>query len=358
MAEPLSFTTVSPAARRVIELPYVTPSDDGDPRYFSVTAGSTRPPLGPVLRIIEQTAFSAGDGTFVPSFVGPGFSPEIPPIVFPVVITYETYEGLDGTAALCGYSEYTSPSVPPKKYRVRTFSGGVDRNSFSDAACASLICHASEDYAGTCTYDAMTCGVTTAGTATRGGTCDAPSVTPTCTIGTGFSAGGDAVALTQTSKTITNPGTCFALNFGTSSVKIISITSFEMVSVEDGEDDAETRALVGFPWAITVLGAYRTTRGAGEFSFNFRKGRASALVGSFDAPLNVGHTYDVKFNLYQRNINSSDAWTFYGYMDKNGFPTMEFVATGYQMTVAALDVPRTPGKETIVMGGSVADVTS
>lgn len=67
------FFQVLPPGARVIERAYaVTPDEVA--RYFATARGPLAAALGPQLRVIERSAFSASADNYVPSFIGLGFT--------------------------------------------------------------------------------------------------------------------------------------------------------------------------------------------------------------------------------------------------------------------------------------------
>ncbi len=69
-----------------------------------------------------------------------------------------------GTATLCGFEEYVSPSTPPNKYRRQTISGTNSSQTYSDSGCtvptgASVTC--TIDFV--CQYNSSTCVPTASG---------------------------------------------------------------------------------------------------------------------------------------------------------------------------------------------------
>ena len=58
----------------------------------------------------------------------------LPEAIKPVSVNFESYEG---TPTLIGFSEFTSPSTPPKKYRNRNVSGAMTVEEFGQSTNCS-----------------------------------------------------------------------------------------------------------------------------------------------------------------------------------------------------------------------------
>lgn len=149
-----------------------------------------------------------------------------------------------GTASLCGYSEYTDPSTPPKKYRKRTLSGTAVGRIFDTAGCSDLNCTATDTWSGDCTYDSENCAIVENGTFVRsatGGDCGTGFSSPACDIGDPFF--GDSEVLTATTRQIISDLACYAIAGGKYFRRPSQSSRTETLSVEDTDDDAITRLL-------------------------------------------------------------------------------------------------------------------
>ncbi len=149
-----------------------------------------------------------------------------------------------GTARLCGFAEYTSPSTPPKYYRQLDLDGLLQGQIFNDLVCGTLDCTATDTFSGTCTYDSSNCVLTTGGNRGRvvtGPDCGVTGPNPTCTVGA--PSFDDTIALTQTTRTRTGGTACTAIS-GIQTFKRPSQTSVtETLSVEDLDSDAISRLI-------------------------------------------------------------------------------------------------------------------
>lgn len=147
-----------------------------------------------------------------------------------------------GTASLCGFSEYTSASTPPKKYRLKTWSGQTqDMIGGSCAINGDL-----EQYSGTVVYSATTCGTTNTLVYTLNGAANPfgqPAITdvPAC-----FACGSPPSYGCTTTATVTarTSGTvCADCGAGGHHQGIGNPAA--TLSTEDTEADAITRLLAG-----------------------------------------------------------------------------------------------------------------
>lgn len=164
-----------------------------------------------------------------------------------------------GTAALCGYDEFTSPSTPPKKYRRKTLAGTFNRQVYVGAGCVTTNCNDFYTYSGHCDYDAATCALTVGGQVARTGTCP-NNTNPICDLlvnqeGIGYV--GDVLVSTQTVQTLTNDKACY---HAFPSVRCLTDGATATLSIEDTETAAIARLLAG---AGGTWGAWITSGAAG-----------------------------------------------------------------------------------------------
>ena len=92
---------------------------------ISLTAAANSLPAGDYTSLVTITNDTTGQSVTVPIYLE----------VVPVPQLAEAFESFTQSATLCGYSEYTSPSTPPKKYKVQTQSGTVYKGVFSTGDC-------------------------------------------------------------------------------------------------------------------------------------------------------------------------------------------------------------------------------
>lgn len=226
-----------------------------------------------------------------------------------------------GTATLCGFSEYDSPTIPPKKYRKETLSGSFTGCNTGVAGCAAAVGGFEFAYSGAYEVDSATCaetnnqrqkfyGAASFGTCVVGALISDTPTTETLAAGwvpAGSGCAGCTLTQTQASRTWTFGGpTCCGTDIYEGTVQAI-------LSEEDTEQDAETRAADAIgAWdgcsdcTDTTCTAFRTTRGAGDFDFSFR--RVETQV-SFSAT--VGQVYKVTIKFYSRILGSGGPFLFY-----------------------------------------------
>lgn len=182
-----------------------------------------------------------------------------------------------GTATLCGFSEYTAPSVPPKKFLAQKFVGSYSRRNhadLSDCSSTSLV-------PGTCIVTVsgsnrykpagVSCGSPIIGAtlSVDGGT--GPTTVPITTIGQAqcaFACGSDPVyTVSRLSSSIS-----FAVQPCAAGCDGDGGTVAEQLTDEDTEFSAIARAGQGKAWSAWSASAcctLRSQRGAGDFSFSW-----------------------------------------------------------------------------------------
>jgi hypothetical protein len=93
---------------------------------------------------------------------------------------------ISGTYTLCGWSEFTSPSTPPKKYLNRTISGSISTNSYNpnNSCSANFDGVVTYTFGGFQNYSATDCSITTGGSTTcspaDGHNCPHAPICPRC----------------------------------------------------------------------------------------------------------------------------------------------------------------------------------
>ncbi|HZP58934.1 MAG TPA: hypothetical protein VFB27_01325 [Opitutaceae bacterium] len=152
-----------------------------------------------------------------------------------------------GQYTLCGYSEFTSPSSPPKKYRTLTLSGSIVGLSCASLGCASGCCTETDTYSGQCKYDKNTCVLTSNGLITIVG-CSNDGTIPTCDLSRIAASIGDYIVCTQASCQVDNDlvGVCQDFPVSGRSSKRIATSAQKNLSEEDTEQDAINR--INAPW--------------------------------------------------------------------------------------------------------------
>ncbi len=245
------------------------------------------------------------------------------PITPPASIAEVTFESEQGTATLCGYSEYTSPSTPPKKYRKKTQSGIIHRCVYSDPAATVFVQSDYYDIAGEANINAATCGETDSRTYQyfKNLISCAQGILDGSGASTGFGCNfqNDYCDLTPTTKDLENPGTIFpsvGLYF-----RMQSVTAQEILSIEDTESDAIARS-TPTPGASPI--SYLESRGAADFTFLWQN--SIAIVGLVG--LVVGESYEIGVGLLVEDYGGGNAVTTE--------TTVTFVASS---SVQAVNVP-------------------
>lgn len=272
------------------------------------------------------------------------------------------YRTKGGISTLCGHSEYSATSTPPKKYRVQTIAGSVcskDRLQADGRGCTGNCDNQSKrDYAGTCTYDGTTCAITNLQTlfiGTNPGNipCDCtafsaltPQTAPLCD---GFapaqvgSVSTPTLVSTQTLNTWTyDPAFCFDPGGG-SVWRQANGTVTATLTIEDTETDANTRnqAANSFSSWLTasIKGDARSqyqARTVFTYTYFIAQYRLT-LTG-----LTPSHLYNGSCVIYRRLQGSADPWVMVsttvvsGTTDVSGnFTFSDFLpnARGYEYTI-------------------------
>lgn len=222
-----------------------------------------------------------------------------------------------GPATICGYSEFTLPSTPPKKYLLKTYSGGYSTTYYVGLACTMPIAGCDRGvYTGENTYDPSDCTLDEAATQsfeTTGciGACTPlgpPSIsTAPANFGTG-SSGAFAVVVTQTRQELNSSGVCGSVFVCGSSSNMAVANGVMELTNEDTIYDAIDR--VGYD-AYGPLGdcdtdtySFITLRGAGEFTSSFQQAQAQTCCTG----LVIGAAYEATMITEMRKTGSSDPW--------------------------------------------------
>lgn len=238
----------------------------------------------------------------------------------PCVVVSLLCRSRGGTATLCGYDEYTSPSTPPKKYRTRTLSGSLawcyEQNG--GGFCNGVTTGGFRiDYSGSCVYDASTCIPTVGGSAHIFGfdTSCAPDGSDTPIVGCGVTGADPSVTVTlgQLTRTVTGTGLC-----ATDVYRKATGTATETLSVEDTESAAINRLLSGAGGVWSAYGASLTCGASWEqrttsFSFLYFegefKGTAIGLTPNTD--------YRTFVDIFRRHYGSG-SYTLFATMEISG----------------------------------------
>lgn len=195
-----------------------------------------------------------------------------------------------GTATLCGYGEFTTPSVPPKKYKIITLSGASRQISHDADGCGGSVIGVLEYvYTGSCQYEpASSCALVENGSWKQLFNGSVISSGSTCHINTFVCPALPVLSRTQKSFT---PNPPCAGGGGNSNECVVSAT--ETLSGEDTEEAAMSR--VSPTWTAWGEGGCCTgkeLRGPGVFSFDFTEAQYRIRVaGTPGEPINIEITF-------------------------------------------------------------------
>jgi hypothetical protein len=193
-----------------------------------------------------------------------------------------------GSATLCGYSEFASPSAPPKKYLVKTFGGTGTVRKYQSGTCPGT----GDLLAGTCILSfsgsnhyapgPSACGseIVGASATVQGGGAGAPSVIPVTSLINGCALRcSDGVELITTK---TRQSRRWQIAGGAGCVDGCEAENdehFEELSNEDTEDMAISRNLASWtefqPSFSCCAGIQPRTTG---FTFNFQSAELKIVV--------------------------------------------------------------------------------
>ncbi len=263
-----------------------------------------------------------------------------------------------GTATVCGYSEFTSASSPPKKYRTITFSGNTLVCTYTSGTCLTTVDSAYSTYSGGRSYDSATCVESSftdrytfagaPGCAATGGSANGSGSTPH-----GWDAPG---GITDTAKTATvwsqdGDGICGAP--GSNKKRPTGNVRTQTLTNEDTEQNAIDRLLAGGggTWgSFTTVGdgtggtclatsccnaKYQARTSLFTFAYQQSEWRVSR------SGLRASTNYRVTLTYYRRLYGTSDAWVAYATYDG----TASSNASGVMLTTGVA-VPITRGYET------------
>lgn len=259
------------------------------------------------------------------------------------------YRSKTSIYSLCGISEFTNPSIPPKKYRSQVL-GGLTRVCAIPAPGPIPATYDVRVYSGSYDYSATTCaqtnnqlrvdrnqvgGVCVGTPAPTGG--GVPALTPW------FSDYGtpSAWTLTEDQTNQSYQGTAGFIPFFCQST---SGTATAQLTNEDGMNDAVARQNTMIGW--DVVPATVTTsaaRGAGVFSASY-----TYVQVAFDmSGLTAGETYDISITFGRRVTGSGNP--FVAYLTA----VYSFVAAGGVETTPFVPVPLEYGFDTNVLAYTV-----
>lgn len=259
----------------------------------------------------------------------------------------------DLSATLIGCSEYSPfESVPPRKYRIKAASGvSWTRSYFGDDTCTTPVSFPPSPqctYTSYIQYDAFSGATSHGGNLSCINTSD-PGSNPVVEDGLifcGTPGGSDCFSFwTIDSATVASRHTTGAC---CGNQKTVSETLQVILSDEDTEDDAETRALIAadpVPWvegSCETQMATRELRGAGQFDFTFTAAQFRVTIGSVEEPLTIGVTYQVAVQTERRLAGSADPFLPFAQID------FELEAEGATQMSDWIAIPNAAGYETRV----------
>lgn len=243
-------------------------------------------------------------------------------------------------ASLCGYSEYTSPSTPPKKYRTKTLSGNIVADKYSDGGCTLYQCTETLSYSGSCVYDANYCNLTSNATETVTGCRSAANAC--CDIGTGDNLGTLFASNVNATAVVLSYSGNVCTTLATGNWKAVSTTAQEALTVEDTEAQAIVRVIADFPWGswssspMNTCDSHYESRSSG-FTFDYREGQWRVTVSGATPSAN----YTLSLEAW-RSLYSLGSYTLYAYVNT------AFSTDGSGGAVITGDVPITLGYDTYV----------
>lgn len=211
-----------------------------------------------------------------------------------------------GIAELCGYSEYVTPSVPPRKFRRKTMGGSLTLSA-APPSCLKFGTWTGV-FSGDCWFDPVTCVHHPDARMTVTGICfnctGEPGAGTYVQCGLPGFGGLNPPAEAQLSRVTSNPSPGLPCWTGTVS---------EVLTEEDTEGDAMERAAGdSVPWILAEtcaqVSSYVANRGAGQFQFGFRQ----AQFGISLAGLVVGQTYDFTVKFGERVYGTNDPYQYLG----------------------------------------------
>lgn len=252
-----------------------------------------------------------------------------------------------GSATLCGFSEFTTPSTPPKKYKRIDFAGSASRQTYGTTGCSGSPNAAfSDTWSGFNLYDPTAgCALTTTtGVQARVFAFGGSNANFPATDISGGYAGGTGITqnFTRILSTLTSDLLCHDIS-GTSVIDVSQMSVSETLSQEDTEDDAIGRANAGIgawtpctPFSESDCSAFKALRGAGVFSLAYRSAQVQYQAGGTI----MGAVYETTINLQRRAQGTSDPFLDFATI------TDEFVGpSGTTYLSSWFDIPATSGFE-------------
>lgn len=225
-----------------------------------------------------------------------------------------------GTASLCGFSEYTDPSVPPKKYRLLTTNGSVGYTCSTGGS-------GTRTQTGTVTIDKNNCVQTSIGEPSYNAPClcICEGLIETKTVSQMF-FGGSYISI---------GGCCPSQHYMN-----MSGSSKSKLSDEDTEQDAIARLLnllSWSPWQTTPVYSYIEQR-TSSFSFRYRAVKTQSIT--LPDKYNPNFTYKYSATVQRRAYGSSDPW-----VDSEIIETDVNPDSNGDLTLPEINIPNVSGYE-------------
>ncbi len=263
--------------------------------------------------------------------------------VLAVALTGGAFTSESGSATLVGFSEFVSPSTPPKKYRHKATTGELNRCHYGNATdCANQVNVVGSDRITgglTCQYDATTGALSSTGGRSIyvGATCPATPLVNTATdCGWGMVASSQlGLTVTPTQQTEYVIGQCILDDF----YSHITTDRQNTISDEDTEDDAIARATPSGSGSSAM--SKRETRGAGDFTLTWQ----DSTFGATAANLVNGVDYEVTLDLLTETYGGGS-----GVTTQLVYP---FTASGSTEPIS-IPIPCAPGKQVTASNPQIA----
>lgn len=221
---------------------------------------------------------------------------------------------VSGVAELCGYNEFASPSVPPRRYRRAELTRDFEHAQWSGTTCEGTSSGgAVYTGGGANTIDAMTCAETR-GAWTKSQLSGGPTA-PTVPAATPVSCSpADTCEMTRTCTQTTlwevgKDACCDDPAPGTNRRADRGVRGW-VLSEPDMDEDALARAVPqdANEWPVIDCAeavSFRTQRGAGQFAFTFRSVQVRAAISN---PV-AGGIYNITVYTVERPLASGAEWS-------------------------------------------------
>ncbi len=238
-----------------------------------------------------------------------------------------------GTACLCGYNEFVSPSTPPRRYRRLTQDNTQNFTHYSFDTCSDSPDPRSCTLSGVGQYDPDTCELVVTGSNNCGGV----------VLGPFLDSCGIKATTTQTLSTQAMDGSpCCAAGI-IASFRYTSVTGSAELDDEDTEDDAIRRLMSGASWGSCSGSpcclAQWEARTAG-FCFAYQEAIWTVVASG----LVPGKNYKIPVDFYDR-VFGVGPYTLFQHL------LVEVEADNFGNAVASGFVPNQRGYQTYAVAG-------